>query len=704
MPPRENSSAVQPAAEAMRWPYLVAVLLLPLLVLWRRDNALYTPMWYADPWFYLGYFRDLLEFKGDLFEGSYYGSRLTWILPGWLLHSVLRPVLANAFLHLAVQTTATLSFFSILRQTAGARSAFLATLIFSANPWLWAATGWDYPDGAGIAYCLLAMALLTRAAGGRARRIALAMAGCAIAGMVYTHVFLASFTPLLLLYYTGLTWMWHRSSASRSILDWCGWAGLGFGIVTVALGIVNVRLDGHFWFYGPSITRALQMAKDFQFVRSIWVDGHALAPWLWPAAAGALTAAVALSSGLKKRSVALLFSLQLLLALAYTAYLQIRGTTVLGHHPYASYLLPFVFLVMGATFWTAADSVSLPAYLSMCGIAAAAFGALWFDPFSPLVAATKSAQLSAWILSVVCLGAALALRRRPAGMMLAIAGFVAFTSVQLGQTVHFQGLGLHGSRRQYERFMHLRERIEAVRQRRTPLFWFDRKEANRNEYVGLSSLYLAEVSQLSDTFPSGCDVPLVTGSLVIVLSQQEGAPELARSALDKCWSPLGIHPVLEGVEQVSDARRPYTLAMLRPEVRISSEADVLKTIALGEVTLGDNRAALRQDSDGLEVTAIPGFGAFAGRATLGLDASSDARLALHVKARAVRGKMGFGILRPDNKAFLQQRAMRPSAEMQDLILPIPVHAAIGDLIISNLSASGSVSQAVVEKIEILKMR
>jgi hypothetical protein len=35
---------------------------------------------------------------------------------------------------------------------------------FCVNPWLWAATGWDYGDGAGIAYCLLTMALLTRAA------------------------------------------------------------------------------------------------------------------------------------------------------------------------------------------------------------------------------------------------------------------------------------------------------------------------------------------------------------------------------------------------------------------------------------------------------------------------------------------------------------------------------------------------------------
>ena len=144
------------------WPYTLAVSLLPLIVLWHRDNALYSPPWYSDPWFYLGFFRNLVEFKGTLFLNYYYGSRLSWILPGFLIHSLFSAVTANCVLHLTVQIVATLSLFSILRLTAGVRRAYLATMVFSVQPWLWVATGWDYPDGAGIAYCLLAMALLTR--------------------------------------------------------------------------------------------------------------------------------------------------------------------------------------------------------------------------------------------------------------------------------------------------------------------------------------------------------------------------------------------------------------------------------------------------------------------------------------------------------------------------------------------------------------
>src|SRR5271157_5233092 len=105
--------------------YWAAILLLPLVALWRRDDPLYSPLWYADPWFYLGYFRDLVNFKRDLFPGYYYGSRLSWVLPGYLVHLALPPLFANALMHLGAHTAAAASVFRILRSSAGARAAFL---------------------------------------------------------------------------------------------------------------------------------------------------------------------------------------------------------------------------------------------------------------------------------------------------------------------------------------------------------------------------------------------------------------------------------------------------------------------------------------------------------------------------------------------------------------------------------------------------
>ena len=205
----------QPSGSEHVLPYTLAVLVLPLVVLWHRADALFSPLWYADPWFYLGYFRNLINYKRDLFFGSYYGSRLAWVLPGFLVHSLFSPLVANLILHLTVHLTATLSFFAILRRLTGHRSAFLATMVFSVDPWLWAATGWDYPDGAGIAYCLLAIALLTRSAARPVRQWSLLLAGIAMAGMAYTHLFLGTFTLLLLLYYFGFVLLWQGALAVR---------------------------------------------------------------------------------------------------------------------------------------------------------------------------------------------------------------------------------------------------------------------------------------------------------------------------------------------------------------------------------------------------------------------------------------------------------------------------------------------------------
>ena len=59
--------------------YVLAVSLLPLIVLWHQRDALFAPPSMPDAWFYLGYFRNLVEYKRDLFYGLYYGSRLSWI-------------------------------------------------------------------------------------------------------------------------------------------------------------------------------------------------------------------------------------------------------------------------------------------------------------------------------------------------------------------------------------------------------------------------------------------------------------------------------------------------------------------------------------------------------------------------------------------------------------------------------------------------
>lgn len=692
-------------ASGQLWRYRLAVFLLPLLVLWHRDNALYSPPYYGDAWFYLGYFRNLLEFKRQFFYGFYYGSRLSWILPGFLIHSLFSPIVANAVLHLAVQSTATLSMFSILRLTVGLRSAFLATMVFAVYPWLWVATGWDYVDGAGIAYCLLTMALLTQSAIQPQRKWTLLLAGAALAGMAYTHLFLASFAPLLVLYFIALLWAWRGKPSARAVLSCCALLTAGFALVTLLFCAINYWLDGNFWFYAPSLAQGRVMAQNFQFTRSIWFQDQ-LVPWLWPATAGCLAAILLLPSLVREppspaNRHALILSPLLLLAVAYMSILQLRGSTVLGHYPYVSYLLPFIFLVMGASFWPAAETMTPRIYVSSCCAAALVFAALWYDPARYLARISPFTVRALVIFTASALAVSLLLRRRIAGPFLALAGFAAFTAIALAHTVYFDGNDRHGDRAMYQRIMHARGRIETLRHGRPVRFWYDQKESNFYGYVGLNATYLLEFNRLGTDFPRDCAEPIPPDAMVVVISQKERAAEMARSALLGCLQPSGVHPVLEGAEVLSGTAGPFTLATLRIEsgaAPLMVSERVLKTIDLDRAQLGDPKASIARWPEGILVTTLPGFGAFAARLPLGLDSSLGPGVTVYVRARVLDGKVGFGVLDSAGRTFMAHRPMWPLPAETNVILAIP-SSGTGDLIVDNLS-NNVVSKVLIERIEI----
>src|SRR5215471_17542375 len=471
------------AASGKMWPYRLAVLLLPLMVLWHQDNSLFTPPGQLDSWLYLGFFRDLVNFKRDLFADTYYGSRLSWILPGWLMHSVFPPVFASAALHLGVLWTASLGLFETLRLTCGPRAAFLTTLVFSANPQVWSAIGWDYVDGAGIAYCLLTTALLTGAAVRPGRRWMFFLAGISIACLVYTQLVLTAFVPILLLYYAGLAWARRRPPIPALLLDLGLWAGGGLLMTTLVLCAINHFLDGTFWFYRPSILAVTDFygpsihAVKAAEVQSRWVqqpwNGSGLVPWLWFTAAATVTAVIQLATRLrrpvKERNPAVaLFSIQLLALVAIYLYLQ--PLRLLGLPFYASYLLPFAFLVIGASFWQAAAQVSQRTYLLICGAAVGVFGTIWYDYAGDW---TPMRTAAIW-LGAAALAAALLPLPRPLGLVLAVAGFGLFTAEVRSIATEPNALGAraarphgpHANRRLLERLMAIRARIESGRRNR----------------------------------------------------------------------------------------------------------------------------------------------------------------------------------------------------------------------------------------------
>jgi hypothetical protein len=254
----------------------------------------------------------------------------------------------------------------------------------------------------------------------------------------------------------------------------------------------------------------------------------------------------------------------LLLALGYMVYLQTRGNTVLGHHPYVSYLLPFAFLAIGVSFWPAVDDMSARAFGILCVAAAAVFAAVWFTPRGPLYTASPAVWNAALGFCGGALALALLVRRRAAGTYLALAGFAAYCALSQVQTTSQIWGFMHGDREQYQRIMQARERIENARQDSDIRFWYDKKEDTSDEFFALNGTYIAEFKRLSTDFPRGCDEPVGQGTLAVVTSRNPDMPRAAETALAPCWHRFGLNPIVEETDRVG-APQPYAIAMLRAE-------------------------------------------------------------------------------------------------------------------------------------------
>jgi len=538
--------------------YWAAVLLLPLIALWHQDDVLYSPLWQADAWFYLGYFRDLVSFKRDLFEGFYYGTRLSWILPGYLAHLALPPLAANALMHLGTHTVATASLFRILRSTAGARAAFLTAIFFAAHPWFWCATGWDHVNGAAIAYLMLGMACLAAAAEMPSRQWLLVAAGASLTAAVVAHLFLAALVPVALVYYAGMAWALGlplkpalKGAAIR--------LGAGFLAVIVPLSLINgFLIDGHFWFWAPSFRTASSVVTRYQWAESVWQD-HRLVPWLWLPIASAAMAVVIVcqwrGAANRKRIAGLLVSAQLLAVFALMGGLQLRGITLLGHYYYACYLLPFTFFAIGHSLWRAAADMGTRTYLLACAAAVALAAAAWYDPGSHRLGAEP------WLAIALCaLAASLALGKRAAGVFCAIAGLGLLMFPSYNGTN--ESGRLHATREEYMRVMDARQYIEKRRGDALPLFWYDWHDPANNEYFALDASYIAEFSRISALFPAGCPERVFPRNMVVVSSPRADAGEVARNALDACWSKARLKAAVQDVFPGSEGPNPFTITLL----------------------------------------------------------------------------------------------------------------------------------------------
>src|SRR3954470_23708217 len=187
------------------------LLLFPLLcpaalLLAANDGFGFDPPGFTDAFMYLGYFWHYPEHLW-LFDDpvNYKISRLPWLLPGFVAHTLLAPIPAARVLAYCTLASAAGALYLHVRDTLRDRyaAAFASTMFACCTP-LHGPGGWYYHTLAATGYYLWSCWLMTRAATAERRRAAwAAAAGACFAAAVHTHLFLMVFAPLLALLYWG---------------------------------------------------------------------------------------------------------------------------------------------------------------------------------------------------------------------------------------------------------------------------------------------------------------------------------------------------------------------------------------------------------------------------------------------------------------------------------------------------------------------
>ena len=255
---------------------------------------------------------------------------------------MLPPVVATLLLHLALCAVALACFAVAAERVAGRGAALAATALLGLNPQFLRAVGWDYVDGFGIAYLLVALALLARADGSSRRSWLLFGAGAALAGVLSCSLF---YGVLGLPFAWELLAAWReRHGSARELLSEIGRIAAGGALTLAALAVASALAGGRLFFLVGSfrfVGHSVETADPFRHPLAEWLP---TAYWLATPALAAAGAVVVLLRRGQPPAVRRAQGQHLALCAFFVA-LQLRGNFhSLEYFYYASLLLPTSFL------------------------------------------------------------------------------------------------------------------------------------------------------------------------------------------------------------------------------------------------------------------------------------------------------------------------------------------------------------------------
>jgi hypothetical protein len=546
------------------------ILVTPFLQLLTNGNLFVTPsipgLGRIDPWVYTGAFLSLPSYLSR-FGGTYYITRLSWVLPGFAAHTLFPPLPASYVLHIAFFYGLMLSTYFLVRHGAqNATIAMFATNVLAWSPAVLVAMGWDYVDGAGITFLILSLCCFERAAAGEGRAWLWAMGGGAsLACLVCANLMLVFLLPACEIFLLARLQFsnWRRAVRIACLAATGSAAMLGLFAGAVA------SLGGHWFFLAPSIQTGRVLISEPNNYRAAGLAWLLNARWL---ALVAVVTAVALYTAVRTRvpvSFPRAIQLTLLAAVVTWMLLDAGGNALLQVPYYVSYLTALALIALAlqvnvpqpppfrAVFWLEIGTVLIFAaghlvilnhdgafWAGVRGLVMHAGPSTWRQLIEshPRVAETAVAMTIAavalWIVR----------RTRSPGLAAALIVAIVLTA-GAGDTTSFWPPASEPMRQTYEQVSLAHRFIGRHVAPGHPLrFWYNFRTDDRRPLRSLCSSYLWMYVLLNENLPAVTKSEaalLTTGTRLVLLLPAIDQVEMARSALKRM--DVEIVPVAERV-------------------------------------------------------------------------------------------------------------------------------------------------------------
>jgi hypothetical protein len=563
---------------------------LPWILLALNPNWPFGNASNLDPWLYWTHARTYPAFQ--IARPSYYGERLPIILPAYLVHHIFTPVIAQILVHVMLFYVAIYSLYYIIKVIHDPHTALLAATLLGCHAYFIGAVGWDYIDGYGIAYYLLALAFLTRSCSAAQPKWWLGLSGVASAGCFYTNPIWILFLPFFPLYYVVPAVLQWRQPVWRSIAAFAKYFVIGFAGLTIFFGLCAHYVVGSFWFYKASLSIMLNLNRfpEWKTQSFAWMTGAAwmvfpimvflasLAVLLRAAFLGCLAyvsrnRSPAPTSGPISAYLLVGNFIYCFLAMCYLEF--VKHDRVLEFDFYANVLLPSMFLALGAGMLVLPKAVGSFEFLKTLGLATAVcLLPLWIrwryvelpsalpfiPPHSPLfkyylvlpaavgsiallvrVCALQQARIWQWtVLCYAIVGFGLVPEHTAAIWYAPYRGPALFTRVaQASDLVCMQ----------------LRPHLDKL-----PFIWYDQRSPSAHDYFALAPALMCGAG-FDYTFPA-LTVPATSippDGLMMVLTENKEAVGTAESALGK----IGLTGTLISQSKVADNKVSYWISFLQ---------------------------------------------------------------------------------------------------------------------------------------------